>query len=79
MVLSSSLIWKHDFSDINGMPCTNNAMISFDMNVSATCVMLILMIVNTVIYSVISFKITHRKGLPKITGTNIAKTKMMMR
>ena len=69
--VNSSLLWFSDFSSVKGMPCTNGAIVSFELKITIICGMFLLMIMNTFIYVAIGWKIAFRKGISNLNNSNI--------
>ena len=76
--VNSSLLLFSDISPVDGLPCTNGAIMSHELTITIVCGMFLLMIINTIIYIAIGWKIAFRKGLLNLNTSKIKRTRVMI-
>ena len=74
----SSVIWLNNIHSNNTLPCTNSAILSYHLNVLITCIVFLLLLINSVLYVAIATEISRKRPVNRINVSRVSRTQLMM-
>ena len=74
----SSVIWLNNIHSMKNLPCTNSAILSYHLNVLITCIVFLLLLINSVLYVAIATEISRKRPVNRINVSRVTRTRLMM-